>query len=238
MHRVISKLRAFFQRKADSDEEREKQRLLEGAGMFQTMKGVATASGSGYGYPNEHIHNAGVVAGNELLKVKQKGPAAVEIDQITCGPNTITVGAYCRGHGDEPPECHMTVSLDYINCLMGDSDHINHDLSFSLDIVCKDFEPYKGDLVEIEFSGQGDPQSRKAILVKPLKHHHLNKVCITRADGRTGVLEDIIFFTLDSLELPSGYVPQRDDIVNVVAIQSIQSHYFWRAIRMTPIQVS
>ncbi|CAO2622054.1 Cancer/testis antigen 55 [Lemmus lemmus] len=238
MHRLISKFRAFFRRKVDSEEEREeKRRLLEDDGMFQTMKGLATGSCSGYGYTNEHIFNAGVVAGNELLKVKQKGLAAVE-DQTTRGSNAITVGAYCRGHDDEPSECHMTVSLDYINSLMGDADHINHDLSFSLDIVCKDFEPYKGDVVEIEFSEQGDPQSRKIISVKPLKHHHINEVCITRADGRTGVLEDTIFFTLDSLKLPSGYVPQLDDIVNVVVVQSIQSHYSWRAIRMTPVQVS
>lgn len=65
-----------------------------------------------------------------------------------------------------------------------------------------------------------------------------SQVCITRADERTGVLEDTIFFTLDSLKLPSGYVPHRDDIVNVVAVQSIQSPYFWRAITMTPVQVS
>ncbi|XP_013205936.1 cancer/testis antigen 55-like [Microtus ochrogaster] len=238
MHRVISKFRAFFQRKADSEEEREeKQRLLEGAGMFQTMKGVATGSCSGYGYPNEHILNAGVMVSKELLKVKQKGPKAVEIDEIIRGLDAITVGAYCRGH-DEPPERHMTVSLDCIKSLMDGVDHINHDLSFSLDIVCKDFEPYKGDLVEIEFSEQGDPQSGKAISVKPLKHYHINEVSITRADGRTGVLEDTVFFTLDSLKLPSGYVPQRDDIVNVVAVQSIQSPYFWRAITMTPVQVS
>nr|XP_048313523.1 cancer/testis antigen 55-like [Myodes glareolus] len=236
MHRLISKFRAFFQRKTDSEEEKEeKKRLLEGADMFQTMKEVATGSCSGYGYPNEHIFNAGVVAGNELLKVEQTGPAAVEIDQITCRSNAITVGAYYRGQDDEPPQCHMTVSLDCINSLMGDADH---DMSFSLDIVCKDFEPYKGDLVEIEFSEQGDPQNRKPISVKPLKHHHINEVCITRVDGRTGVLEDTIFFTLDSLKLPSGYVPQPDDIVNVVAVQSIQSHYVWRAIRMTPVQVS
>ncbi|XP_049988969.1 cancer/testis antigen 55-like isoform X2 [Alexandromys fortis] len=224
------------ERKADSDSEEEREeKLLEGAGMFQTMKGVATGSCSGYGYPNEHILNAGVMADKELLK--QKGPEAVEIDEIIRGLNATTVGAYYRGH-DEPPERHMTVSLDCIKSLMDGVDHINHDQSFSLDIVCKDFEPYKGDLVEIEFSEQGDPQSRKAISVKPLKHYHINEVCITRADGRTGVLEDTIFFTLDSLKLPSGYVPQRDDIVNVVAVRSIQSPYFWRAITMTPVQVS
>lgn len=46
------------------------------------------------------------------------------------------MGAYYRGH-DEPPERHMTVSLDCIKSLMDGVDHINHDQSFSLDIVCK-----------------------------------------------------------------------------------------------------
>jgi hypothetical protein len=39
-----------------------------------------------------------------------------------------------------------------------------------------DFKPYNGDLVEIEFSDEQDTQSRRAILVKPLKHCHLNEV--------------------------------------------------------------
>lgn len=62
-----------------------------------------------------------------------------------------------------------------------------------------------------------------------------SQVRVTKTDGRTGVLEDTIFFTLDSLKLPSGYVPQPDDVVNVVAVQSIQPNYFWRAVAMTPV---
>lgn len=49
------------------------------------------------------------------------------------------VGANSRGHDDESPELHRTVSLDSINPVMGDAEHINHDMSFSLDIVCKGF---------------------------------------------------------------------------------------------------
>ena len=60
------------------------------------MKGVATESCSGYGYPNEHILNAGVMVGKELLKAKQKGPKAVEIDEIVRGLNATTVRVvYC-----------------------------------------------------------------------------------------------------------------------------------------------
>uniref|UniRef100_A0A8C8T2T6 Cancer/testis antigen 55 n=1 Tax=Peromyscus maniculatus bairdii TaxID=230844 RepID=A0A8C8T2T6_PERMB len=218
MHRLISRFCGFFRRKADPEEERDqKRRLLQDDA--QTMRGVATGSCSDYGCIHERIlFNAGVMPGNEPLQVKPEAPALTEVDQITHGSNAITVDAYCDGHGDDPSASHMTVSLDCITSLIDDADHINHELFFSLDIVCKDFEPYKGDLVEIEFSEQRDTQSRKAILMK------------------TGVLEDTIFFTLDSLKLPSGYVPQPDDIVNVVAVQSIQSQYLWRAVVMAPVQ--
>lgn len=64
--------------------------------MFQTMKGVATGSCSGYGYPNEHILNAGVMADKELLK--QKGPEAVEIDEIIRGLNATTVRVVYSRH--------------------------------------------------------------------------------------------------------------------------------------------
>lgn len=54
--------------------------------MFQTMKGVATGSCSG------------VMAGKELLKVKQKGPEAVEIDEIIRGLNATTVRVVYSRH--------------------------------------------------------------------------------------------------------------------------------------------
>ncbi|GAB1302782.1 Cancer/testis antigen 55 [Apodemus speciosus] len=147
------------------------------------------------------------------------------------------VDALSDDHGEEASESHMRVLLGCITSLEGDAAYSDHGLSFSLDIACKDFQPYNGDLVEIEFSEDQDTQTRRATLVKPLKHCHINEVRVTKTEGRTGVLEDTIFFTLDSLKLPSGYVPQPDDVVNVVAVQSIQPNYFWRAVAMTPVQV-
>lgn len=50
------------------------------------------------------------------------------------------------------------------------------------------------------------------------------------------MLEDSIFFTLDSLKLPEGYTPRRHDVVNAVVVESSQSCYVWRALCMTPVR--
>ncbi|KAM4799712.1 cancer/testis antigen 55 [Urocitellus parryii] len=100
-----------------------------------------------------------------------------------------------------------------------------------------DFEPYKGDRVEVEFAIHPDTKSRKALSVKPLRHKHVNKVCISSVHGRHGVVADTIFFTLDSLKLPAGYMPQPNDIVDVVIVESVQSCYIWRAVSMTPVHI-
>ncbi|XP_052027292.1 cancer/testis antigen 55-like [Apodemus sylvaticus] len=236
MHRLISRLRTLFHRKADQKEARgEQQRLLEDSTTLQNKQQVVAGSSSNYDWIPEHIHfSADSMTGDNPPKAEQKLPAAAE-EQNTCGLNAATVDAFSDDHGEEPSESHMRVLLGCITSLVGDTDYNDHELSFSLDIACKDFQPYNGDLVEIEFSEEQDTQSRRATLVKPLKHCHVNEVRVTKTDGRTGVLEDTIFFTLDSLKLPSGYVPQPDDVVNVVAVQSIQPNYFWRAVAMTPV---
>ncbi|XP_042638231.1 cancer/testis antigen 55, partial [Orycteropus afer afer] len=100
-------------------------------------------------------------------------------------------------------------------------------------IVKEGFEPYEGDWIEVEFSLQPDTWSRKAISVKPRRHKHVNEVCITSLCGRNGVIGDNIFFTLDSLKLPDGYIPQISDIVNAVVVERVHSTYIWRALSMT-----
>ncbi|ERE65422.1 hypothetical protein H671_xg20265, partial [Cricetulus griseus] len=60
-------------------------------------------------------------------------------------------------------------------------------------------------------------------------------VCVTSVDGRTGVVEASIFFNLDSLHTLPGYTPSLYDIVNVVVVDSIQSHYSRRVVSMIPV---
>ena len=62
------------------------------------------------------------------------------------------------------------------------------------------------------------------------------QVCVSSLCGRNGVIDDCIFFTLDSLKLPEGYVPRRFDVVSAVVVESSQSCYAWRALCMTPAQ--
>ncbi|KAM5335673.1 RNA helicase Mov10l1 [Glossophaga mutica] len=60
------------------------------------------------------------------------------------------------------------------------------------------------------------------------------QVCISSLWGRHGVIDDSIFFTLDSVRLPRGYVPRRHDVVSAVVVESSQSCYLWRALCLTP----
>ncbi|OWJ99170.1 hypothetical protein Celaphus_00009545, partial [Cervus elaphus hippelaphus] len=147
------------------------------------------------------------------------------------------VDAFCdNSHGDELPDSCTRISLGCMNSLMEGVEFIYHTAYFSLDIVCKDFEPYQGDRVEVVFSIQPDAQSRKALSVKPLRHKHVHKVCITSLQGRNGVLDDTIFFTLESLKLPDDYVPRVSDMVDAIVVESVQSSYVWRAISMTLVK--
>nr|XP_008509187.1 PREDICTED: cancer/testis antigen 55 [Equus przewalskii] len=139
-------------------------------------------------------------------------------------------------HGDGLSDSYSRVSFACITSPMESADYLNHTTYFSLDVVCKGFEPYQGDRVEVDFSIQPDTQSRKALSVKPRRHNHVHEVCITSLHGRNGVIDECIFFTLDSLKLPDGYIPRVSDIVNAVVVESIQSCYNWRAISMTLVK--
>ncbi|KAM5128778.1 cancer/testis antigen 55 [Callospermophilus lateralis] len=241
MHRLISQALAFFRRKADSEVERaQHQRLLEDDTRHKTVQGVVTKFCSDYGWIDESIYYFNTDVTENILPVKagQKVTAVVEEDKTSHGLKAIKMDAFSDNcHIDGPPDSCKQVSFGCITTLMGGSDYINHTIYFSLDVFCKDFEPYKGDRVEVEFAIHPDTKSRKALSVKPLRHKHVNKVCISSVHGRHGVVDDTIFFTLDSLKLPAGYVPQPNDIVDVVIVESVQSCYIWRAVSMTPVHI-
>ncbi|XP_027952612.1 cancer/testis antigen 55 [Callorhinus ursinus] len=235
----ISRALAFFRRRVDSSEaEREQHmRLLEGGTRLKTVQGVVTKICSDYGLIDELIYfSSDVVTGNVSLKVGQEVSVIVGEDK-TYGLKAIKVDALCDScHGNGPSNSYARVSFGSISSVVEGANYIDHATYFSLDVICKGFEPYQGDRVEVEFCTQSDMLSRKALSVKPLRHKHVHEVCITSLHGRNGVIDDSIFFTLESLKLPDGYTPQISDIVNAVVVESSQSCYTWRAISMTPVK--
>ena len=51
------------------------------------------------------------------------------------------------------------------------------------------------------------------------------------------MVDDTVFFTLESLLLPSSYKPSPGDMVNLVMVESNQSFYSWRALCMAPCKL-
>lgn len=60
------------------------------------------------------------------------------------------------------------------------------------------------------------------------------QVCVTSVCGNSGVVNDNVFFRLDSLLLPADYKPLPGHLVNLVKMESSQSLYNWRALCMAP----
>ncbi|XP_069812104.1 cancer/testis antigen 55, partial [Dendropsophus ebraccatus] len=94
--------------------------------------------------------------------------------------------------------------------------------------------PYKGDWVKAEYFINPSTWNSEAISVKPLRCKRVDQVKITAFYGASGVLDDSIFFTVDSLRLPEGYKPQRNNLVNAIVVESNQSCYVWRALCLAP----
>ncbi|XP_049728994.1 cancer/testis antigen 55 [Elephas maximus indicus] len=205
---------------------------------LKTVQGVVTRFCDDYGLINELIYFTNeVVTGNVLLKVGQKVTALVEEDETSQGLKAIKVDAVSDNCDDDgSSDSGPRVLFGCVTSVLEGDGFVNHTTYFSLDVVCKGFEPYEGDWIEAEFSIQPDTWSRKAISVKPLRHKHVYEVRITSLCGRNGVIDDNIFFTLDSLKLPDGYVPQVSDIVNAVVVAHAHSTYNWRALSMTLVK--
>ncbi|XP_006160794.1 cancer/testis antigen 55-like [Tupaia chinensis] len=165
---------------------------------------------------------------------------AVYVDEKTSfSLDSVSEEVLCDGMEDSGLSDFGTrVITGCVTSVSRDAVYVDEKTSFSLDSVSEAFMPYKGDWIEVEYSIVPGAKNIKVHSAKPLFCRHLEEVCITSLHGRNGVVNGIIFFTLDSLELPDGYKPQKHDIVNVDAVESVQSCYIWRAVSMTPVQNS
>ncbi|XP_029786667.1 cancer/testis antigen 55 [Suricata suricatta] len=238
MLRLLSRALAFFWRRADSSEAKEEQpmRLLEGD-TLKNIQGAVTKVCGNHGLIDDMIYfSSDVVDGNMFPKVGQKVIVVVEEDEIY-GLKAIKVVLLCDScHGTGVSYSNASVPFPCVNPAVEGADHIDHTTYILLDVVCKGFEPYPGDRVEVEVCTELETLTSRALSVKPLRHKHVHEVCITSLNTRNGVIDNSIFFTLESLKLPDGYQPQVFDVVNAVAVESIQSCYMWRAVSMTLVK--
>ncbi|XP_013972741.1 RNA helicase Mov10l1 isoform X7 [Canis lupus baileyi] len=247
MLRLAAKLLAFFWRRADGTEEEagpQAPELAEGDTKLKTIQGVVTRYCSDYGMIDDLIYFSNeVVTSKVLLNVGQEVIAVVQEDKVSSGLKAIRVEAVSdkweddsKTHGGGLSDSSPRVLIGCVTSLLEGAGYISQTTYFSLQSVCEGFKPCKGDWVEAEYWIRPGTWSSEAISVKPLRYKHVDRVCISSLCGRNGVIDDSIFFTLDSVKLAEGYVPRRHDIVNAVVVESSQSCYIWRALCITPVK--
>ncbi|XP_074532791.1 RNA helicase Mov10l1 isoform X2 [Halichoeres trimaculatus] len=116
----------------------------------------------------------------------------------------------------------------------GDGGFINQTTYFPCCSLCDGYEPVKGDWVQAKYFIHPSQWTTQAQSVAPLRYCRLYKVHVTTVYGNSGVVDDSVFFTLESLLLPALYKPSQGDLVNLVMVESSQSFYSWRALCMAP----
>ncbi|XP_070803218.1 RNA helicase Mov10l1 [Pituophis catenifer annectens] len=239
MIQLLSKGFSFFWRNAEQEVEEASQSARDDK-RIKTVEGVITRFCPDYGMIDDLIcFTKDAVMRSMPLQVGQRVIAYVEEDKISHGLRAVRVETICDKWDDNSVssytvDANVKTLIGSITKFTGVSGYINQTTSFSMKVVCKDFYPCKGDLVQAEYIVNTTTWTSEAISVKPLRFKRIDKIHISSMYGRTGVVDNSIFFSLDFLSLPKDYLPRKHDLVNVVVVESNQSCYSWRAFCMAP----
>ncbi|XP_063767729.1 RNA helicase Mov10l1 [Eleginops maclovinus] len=117
-----------------------------------------------------------------------------------------------------------------------DGGYINQSTYFPRGSLWDGYEPMKGDWVQAKYLINPTEWTTQASSVAPLRYSRLDQVRVTSAYGKNGVVDNSVFYHLDSLLLPAYYQPLPGHLVNLVMVESSQSLYSWRALCMAPCQ--
>ncbi|KAM6301707.1 RNA helicase Mov10l1 [Podargus strigoides] len=238
---VFSKVLAFFWRRADGEEGEAGRWAASGDKELKTVHGVVTRFCHDYGMIDDMIvFTKDAVTKDMLLAVGQEVTATVEEDKISGGLKAIRVDAAQDTCEDSNPtwdasELNMKVLIGTITSLSKDGGYINHNTFFAMEEVCEGFRPCEDDWVQAKYFINPAMCNSEAVAVKPLRYKQVDKVHISSICGRRGTIDDSIFFTLDSLRLPHGYSPRKNDLVNAVVVESNRSYFTWRAVGLVPV---
>ncbi|OWK58527.1 putative helicase Mov10l1 [Lonchura striata] len=235
---LLSKALSYVWRRADDEDERGE---ASGDKELKRVQGVVTRLCHDYGMIDDMIvFTKDVVTKNMLLAVGQEVIATVEEDKTSGGLKAVRVDTIQNTQEDFSPTCDATelnkkTLIGSITSLSVDGGYINQNTYFAMQDVWEDFKPYEGDWVQAKYYINSTTWKTEAVAVRPLRYKQVNKVRISNICGRTGTVDDSIFFTLDSLRLPDGYFPRRHDLVNTIVVESSQSCYIWRALCLVPV---
>ncbi|KAM4783148.1 RNA helicase Mov10l1 isoform 2-T2 [Cyanocitta cristata] len=235
---LLSKAVSFFWRRADDEDKRW---AVSGDKELKRVQGVVTRLCHDYGMIDDMIvFTKDVVTKNMLLAVGQDVIATVEEDITSGGLKAVRVDTIQNTQEDSSPTCDASelnkkTLIGSITSLSVDGGYINQNTYFAMQDVWEDFKPCEGDWVQAKYYINSATWKSEAVAVRPLRYKQVNKVRISSICGRTGTVDDSIFFTLDSLRLPDGYSPHKHDLVNTIVVESSQSCYIWRALCLVPV---
>ncbi|XP_058661937.1 RNA helicase Mov10l1 [Ammospiza caudacuta] len=240
---LLSKAVSYFWRRAGGEDERG---ATSDEKALKTVQGVVTRLCHDYGMIDDTIvFTKDVVTKNMLLAVGQEVIATVEEDKTSGGLKAVRVRDIPSEWEDitqeessptcDASELNQKTLIGNITSLSVDGGYINQNTYFAMENVWEDFRPCEGDWVQAKYYINSTTWKTEAVAVRPLRYKQVNKVCISSICGRAGTIDDSIFFTLDSLRLPDGYLPRRHDLVNTIVVESSQSCYIWRALCLVPV---
>ncbi|XP_048035769.1 RNA helicase Mov10l1 isoform X1 [Megalobrama amblycephala] len=241
----MSKLLSPLWRRAQEDEEEQDPHFEGAAQIRQVQTGIVTHLCADYGLIDHAVYfTSAVVLGGVVLCVGDTVQALAVREGAHGQWRALRVERQkdmWESGGSEALKQDAVKPRPLIGTVTScdrDGGLINQTTYFPRTALCEGFEPMKGDWVLAQYVISPAECSSQAQAVSPLRYLRMDGVSVTRTQGNSGVVEDSVFFSLESLIVPPGFRPARGDVVNVVVLESSQSLYSWRALCMTPVQHS
>ncbi|XP_072097342.1 RNA helicase Mov10l1 [Mobula birostris] len=243
---LLMKAATFLLRKSDGDLEEDEYKASDCTEYKNVLGGIVTRFCGKSGLVDDSIYfTFDDVLGGAPLHVGQKvnilaqrstasgGWKAVKVELVT---SQWDENDSCAAFSDPSGQQSAHKLIGKISSCTSESGYINGTIYFTMTDLCEGFQPFAGDWVQAQYFVEQATWKSQAFNVKPLRYKQLDNVPITRMLHQSGVVDDIIFFTLASLQLPLDYVPKKGDVVNTVIVESSQSVYQWRALCIAPAQ--
>ncbi|XP_051889853.1 RNA helicase Mov10l1 isoform X2 [Pristis pectinata] len=243
---LLLKAATFLLRKADDDLEEDKYEASDCTEYKNVLGGTVTRFCGKYGLVDDSIYfTSNDVLGGVPLQVGQKvnilaqksepagGWKAVKVELVT---NQWDDDGTCAAYSSPSDQVETHNLIGMITSCTKEGGYINETTYFTMADVYEGFQPFRGDWIQAQYFVEQTTWKSRASCVKPLRYKRVDKVPITQILHRSGVVDDVIFFTLESLQLPFDYVPKKDDVVNLVIVESSQSLYQWRALCIAPAE--